>query len=148
LVQQLLSCNTLLCFCPSNSCYNNSFSDVYRGPRRFCIFYWVLQLAVGTLKSFSALRCAWINNFILTLASSMFSFCFETWLVVEHEKVCVFEMLCASTELFMFYKLLIALPWLFSARPEARFAVWYLLADDILWISVPYWKSRNHKCLG
>lgn len=56
------------------------------GPRRACIFYWVLQLAVGALKSFSALGCAWINNFILTLASSLFSFCFETWLVVEHEK--------------------------------------------------------------
>ncbi|KAG2581164.1 molybdate-anion transporter-like [Panicum virgatum] len=56
------------------------------GPRRVCIFYWVLQLAVGTLKSFSALRCAWINNFILALASLAFSFCFETWLVVEHEK--------------------------------------------------------------
>ncbi|CAO2210341.1 unnamed protein product [Urochloa humidicola] len=56
------------------------------GPRRACIFYWVLQLAVGALKSFRALRCAWINNFILALASSVFSFCFETWLVVEHEK--------------------------------------------------------------
>jgi hypothetical protein len=41
---------------------------------------------VGALKSFSALRCGWINNFILALASSVFSFCFETWLVVEHEK--------------------------------------------------------------
>ncbi|CAL5000765.1 unnamed protein product [Urochloa decumbens] len=56
------------------------------GPRRACILYWVLQLAVGALKSFSTLRCAWINNFILALASSVFSFCFETWLVVEHEK--------------------------------------------------------------
>ncbi|PUZ49871.1 hypothetical protein GQ55_6G013400 [Panicum hallii var. hallii] len=56
------------------------------GPRSACIFYWVLQLAVGALKSFSALRCGWINNFILALASSVFSFCFETWLVVEHEK--------------------------------------------------------------
>ncbi|WVZ95435.1 hypothetical protein U9M48_041201 [Paspalum notatum var. saurae] len=56
------------------------------GPRRACIFYWVLQLAVGAMKSFSALRCAWINNFILSFASSVFYFCFETWLVVEHEK--------------------------------------------------------------
>ncbi|CAO2164649.1 unnamed protein product [Urochloa humidicola] len=56
------------------------------GSRRACIFYWVLQLAVGALKSFSALRCSWINSFILALASSVFSFCFETWLVVEHEK--------------------------------------------------------------
>ncbi|XP_062192932.1 uncharacterized protein LOC133896359 [Phragmites australis] len=56
------------------------------GPRRACIFYWILQLAVGAMKSFSALRCAWINNFILALVSSVFSFCFETWIVVEHEK--------------------------------------------------------------
>jgi len=90
------------------------------GPRRFCIFYWVLQLAVGTLKSFSALRCAWINNFILALASLAFSFCFETWLVVEHEKVCVFETLCAITELFMFYELLIALPCLFFQQDQKQ----------------------------
>uniref|UniRef100_A0A0D9X3T2 Uncharacterized protein n=1 Tax=Leersia perrieri TaxID=77586 RepID=A0A0D9X3T2_9ORYZ len=56
------------------------------GPRQACIFYWMLQLAVGTLKSFSGLRCAWINNLISALASSMFYFCFETWFVVEHEK--------------------------------------------------------------
>lgn len=56
------------------------------GPRRACILYWVLQLAVGVVKSFSALHCSWINNFILAFASSVFSFCFETWLVLEHEK--------------------------------------------------------------
>ncbi|KAK3122563.1 hypothetical protein QOZ80_8AG0615310 [Eleusine coracana subsp. coracana] len=56
------------------------------GPRRTCIFYWVLQLAVGAMKSFSGLRCAWINNFLLALASSVFSFCFETLVVMEHEK--------------------------------------------------------------
>uniref|UniRef100_A0A0A9GF61 Uncharacterized protein n=1 Tax=Arundo donax TaxID=35708 RepID=A0A0A9GF61_ARUDO len=38
------------------------------------------------MKSFSVLRCTWINNFILALASSMFSFCFETLIVVEYEK--------------------------------------------------------------
>jgi hypothetical protein len=65
-------------------------TDDYRGPRRACILYWVLQLAVGVVKSFSALRCSWINNFILAFASSVFSFCFETWLVLEHEKVSVF----------------------------------------------------------
>jgi hypothetical protein len=50
----------------------------------------MIQLVVGVFKSFSGLRCAWINNFILALASSMFSFCFETWIVLEHEKVCLF----------------------------------------------------------
>jgi len=66
------------------------FTNDYRGPRRACILYWVLQLAVDVVKSFSALRCSWINNFILAFASSVFSFCFETCLVLEHEKVCVF----------------------------------------------------------
>ncbi|KAF8712686.1 hypothetical protein HU200_028447 [Digitaria exilis] len=75
-----------LSFYPSNSGYNKFSADFCRGPRRACIFYWVLQLAVGALKSFNVLRCAWINNFILALASSVFSFSFETWLVVEHEK--------------------------------------------------------------
>jgi hypothetical protein len=49
----------------------------------------MLQLVVGAFKTFSGLRCSWINNFILALASSMFSFCFETWIVLEHEKVYV-----------------------------------------------------------
>jgi hypothetical protein len=79
-----------MCFYPSSSSYNNFFTDDYRGPRRACILYWVLQLAVGAVKSFGVLRCSWINNFILAFASSVFSFCFETWLVLEHEKVCVF----------------------------------------------------------
>jgi len=65
------------------------FIDDHRGPRSACID-WALQLAVGAVKSFSVLRCSWINNFILAFASSVFSFCFETWLVLEHEKVCVF----------------------------------------------------------
>lgn len=57
----------------------------------------MLQLAVGALKSFSGLRCAWISNLISALASSMFYFCFETWFVVEHEKVCASETLSVAT---------------------------------------------------
>ena len=90
----VLLCDTAvssLCFFyPYSSSYNVLFTDDYRGPRRACILYWVLQLAVGAVKSFSVLRCSWINNFILAFASSVFSFCFETWLVLEHEKVCIF----------------------------------------------------------
>jgi hypothetical protein len=41
----------------------------------------------------SGLRCAWINNVTLALGSSPFSFCFETLIVVEHEKVYVSETL-------------------------------------------------------
>lgn len=40
-----------------------------------------------------------------------------------------------------------AFSWV-SARSEARFAVWFLLADDILWVNVPSWKSRNYKSIG
>jgi hypothetical protein len=40
----------------------------------------------------SGLRCAWINNVTLALGSP-FSFCFETLIVVEHEKVYVSETL-------------------------------------------------------
>jgi hypothetical protein len=94
-LQQVLLCDAVvrgLCFfiLPVVAITYKFFADDYRGPRRACILYWVLQLAVGVVKSFSVLRCSWINNFILAFASSMFSFCFETWLVLEHEKVCVF----------------------------------------------------------
>jgi hypothetical protein len=71
------------------STVTNLFTDVCRGPRSTCIFYWALQLLIGAMKSFGGLRCAWINNFILALASSVFSFCFETLIVAEHDKVCV-----------------------------------------------------------
>lgn len=95
-------------FYPSGSTYNNFFTDDYRGPRRACILYWVLQLAVGAMKT-SVLRCSWISNFILAFASSVFTFCFKTWLVLEHEKVCVFlKLLCAITVFSMLYEALSA----------------------------------------
>jgi hypothetical protein len=46
------------------------------------------------MKGIIGLRCAWINNVTLALGSSpfsLFSFYFETLIVVEHEKVCVSE---------------------------------------------------------
>jgi hypothetical protein len=36
-----------------------------------------------------------------SIQMSLFSFCFETWLVVEHEKVYVFKTLFAVTVFFM-----------------------------------------------
>jgi hypothetical protein len=58
----------------------------------FIIFFnWVLQLIVGVMKGITGLRCAWINNVTLVLGSSPFSFYFEMFIVVEHEKVCVSE---------------------------------------------------------
>jgi hypothetical protein len=93
LLQQVLLCDasvSLYFFILPVAITYNFFTDGCRGPRRACILYWVLQLAVGVVKSFSVLRCSWINNFILAFASSVSSFCFETWLVLEHEKVCVF----------------------------------------------------------
>jgi hypothetical protein len=80
---------SLAVFCVFFSTVTDLSTDVRRGPRSTCIFYWALQLLIGAMKSFGGLRCAWINNFILALASSVFSFCFETLIVVEHEKVCV-----------------------------------------------------------
>jgi hypothetical protein len=83
---------------------------------------------VGALKSFSALRCGWINNFILALASSVFSFCFETWLVVEHEKVCVLETLCAITELFILYEFnCFTLPFQQDQKQDLLFDTFWLM---------------------
>nr|CAD1827466.1 unnamed protein product [Ananas comosus var. bracteatus] len=56
------------------------------GPRNACMLYCVLHLLVGLLKTVRWLRSMWVESICLALASSVFHFCFETWMVTEHEK--------------------------------------------------------------
>ncbi|EHA8587766.1 molybdate-anion transporter [Cocos nucifera] len=65
--------------------FSGILSDVI-GPRRACVLFCILHLLVGVLKSMSRHPSIWVASVCLSLASSVFSFCFETWMVTEHEK--------------------------------------------------------------
>ncbi|URD72763.1 hypothetical protein MUK42_08137 [Musa troglodytarum] len=56
------------------------------GPRKACLLFCILHLFVGVLKSVVRHPTVWISSICLSLASSLFSFCYETWMVMEHEK--------------------------------------------------------------
>ncbi|XP_039121011.1 uncharacterized protein LOC120257643 [Dioscorea cayenensis subsp. rotundata] len=60
-------------------------SDV-KGPKTACILFFILHLLMCFLKSISGHPSIWVMSICLALASSVFSFCFETWMIVEHEK--------------------------------------------------------------
>ncbi|XP_073011503.1 uncharacterized protein [Typha latifolia] len=65
--------------------FSGILSDVI-GARKACTLYCILHLLVGVLKSVSWLPNVWVASVCLAIASSIFSFCFETWMVTEHEK--------------------------------------------------------------
>lgn len=56
------------------------------GHRKFCLFFCILHLFVGIWKRITAHPSVWVASVCLSLASSIYSFSFETWMVVEHEK--------------------------------------------------------------
>lgn len=60
-------------------------SDII-GPRKACLLFCILHLLTGLMKTVSRHPNMWVTSICLTLASSLFSFCFETWMVTEHEK--------------------------------------------------------------
>ncbi|KAJ0964090.1 hypothetical protein J5N97_029212 [Dioscorea zingiberensis] len=60
-------------------------SDV-KGPRKACILFFVLHILVCVLKCISRHPSIWVMSICLAVSTSAFSFCFETWMVIEHEK--------------------------------------------------------------
>lgn len=71
------------------------FMFVYcRGRKKVCLVFFILHLFVGIWKKISVHPGVWVANICLSLASSVFSYNFETWVVVEHEKVCVYNLFC------------------------------------------------------
>ncbi|KAG0501279.1 hypothetical protein HPP92_001351 [Vanilla planifolia] len=60
-------------------------SDII-GPRKICICYCFLHLLVGVAKSVTRQPGLLLSRMGTGLASSVFSFCFESWMVNEHEK--------------------------------------------------------------
>ncbi|KAL2906396.1 Molybdate-anion transporter [Bienertia sinuspersici] len=57
-----------------------------RGHKKFCLLFSILHLIMGVWKTLAAHPTIWIASICLSLASSIFSFSFETWMVVDHDK--------------------------------------------------------------
>ncbi|KAL0913864.1 hypothetical protein M5K25_017356 [Dendrobium thyrsiflorum] len=60
-------------------------SDII-GPRKFCILFCFFHLLVGVLKSVTWQQSMLMSTLFMGIASTVYSFCFETWMVAEHEK--------------------------------------------------------------
>ncbi|KAJ4714756.1 Molybdate-anion transporter like [Melia azedarach] len=56
------------------------------GQKKVCLVFFILHLFVGICKRITMHPSVWVANICLSLASSIFLFNFETWVVVEHEK--------------------------------------------------------------
>ncbi|EOX91628.1 hypothetical protein QUC31_003217 [Theobroma cacao] len=60
-------------------------SDII-GQKKMCLVFCILHLIVGIWKRSTSGPSFWVANVLLFLATSIFSFSFETWAVVEHDK--------------------------------------------------------------
>ncbi|XP_021751434.1 molybdate-anion transporter-like [Chenopodium quinoa] len=61
------------------------FSDAL-GHKKFCLLFSILHLIMAVWKTLAAHPAIWVASICLSLASSIFSFSFESWMVVEHDK--------------------------------------------------------------
>lgn len=57
------------------------------GQKKACLSFCVLHLSVGIWRRISLQPSVWLANICLSLATSIFSFSFETWMTVEHDKL-------------------------------------------------------------
>ncbi|XP_077233506.1 major facilitator superfamily protein isoform X2 [Tasmannia lanceolata] len=57
------------------------------GHKKACMLFCILHLLVGLLKRVTKHPSIWIPSICLALASSVFSFSFESWMVAEHAKL-------------------------------------------------------------
>lgn len=57
------------------------------GPKKVCLFFWVLHLFIGIWKWTAPNSNLWMGSISFFLSTSIFSVSFETWMVVEHEKL-------------------------------------------------------------
>lgn len=61
------------------------FSDLI-GHKKFCLIFCFLHGFIGLWKRFIANPSVMVASIFLSLSGSIFSFSFETWMVVQHEK--------------------------------------------------------------
>ncbi|KAI3451950.1 hypothetical protein Pfo_008615 [Paulownia fortunei] len=57
------------------------------GHKKLCLLFYMLHLFVSIWKIVSGNPIIWLASICLSLASSIFSFSFEAWMVVEHDKL-------------------------------------------------------------
>lgn len=57
------------------------------GQKKICLAFCILHLFVGMWKRIISHPNVWLASICLALTNSIFSFSFETWLVVEHDKL-------------------------------------------------------------
>lgn len=98
---------------------------------------------MGAIKSFSGIHYAWIDNFILALISSVFSFCLEMLIVVAHEKVCFWKILLIVLIFQQHQKLLVLQEWWRTAHlwvPKHQRKGFDSLVILVVWC---IWKHRN-----
>uniref|UniRef100_A0A5B7AGD5 Putative molybdate-anion transporter-like isoform X1 n=1 Tax=Davidia involucrata TaxID=16924 RepID=A0A5B7AGD5_DAVIN len=57
------------------------------GQKKVCLIFCILHLFVGTWKRTISHPSIWLASTCLSLGSSIFSFSFETWMIVEHDKL-------------------------------------------------------------
>ncbi|WCJ31360.1 Major facilitator superfamily protein [Euphorbia peplus] len=56
------------------------------GHKKVCLLFCILHLFVGILKRILSHPSFWLASLCLSLATSIFSFSFEAWIVVDNEK--------------------------------------------------------------
>ncbi|GMI68794.1 hypothetical protein like AT2G23093 [Hibiscus trionum] len=56
------------------------------GRKKMCLVFFITHLIVGIWKMIASGPSFWIANVCLSLATSIFTFSFETWAVAEHDK--------------------------------------------------------------
>ncbi|KAA8531597.1 hypothetical protein F0562_006306 [Nyssa sinensis] len=57
------------------------------GHKKVCLIFCILHLVIGMWKRIITHPSIWLASICLSLASSIFSFSFEAWMVVEHDKL-------------------------------------------------------------
>lgn len=59
------------------------------GQRKVSLLFCLLHLLVALWRTVTGYPSVWLASICLSLASMIFFFNFETWMVVEHDKVCL-----------------------------------------------------------
>ncbi|CAI9111310.1 OLC1v1011506C1 [Oldenlandia corymbosa var. corymbosa] len=82
----------LLCLCVGSAAslcigsFLGAVSDMF-GSKKACLMFYILHFIVAIWKCVIGRPSVWVASICLSLASSIFSFSFETWMVAEHTKL-------------------------------------------------------------
>lgn len=60
-------------------------SDII-GPKKLCILFYFFHILMGILKSLTKHPSILLSSLCIGVTSTLYSFCFETWMVNEYEK--------------------------------------------------------------